>query len=148
MSHSDTVAFEFEPDPRDLAFLEERMAQAAVSAVGVGEEEEFAVVVRDDERIVAGASGAMWGGGCQVHVLWVDDTVRHQGLGRHLMAEVEHHARERGCRLVMGLTYDILIGDFYERLGYRTVGLIEDCPAGTSTRWYRKDLYDDQIDPS
>ena len=33
----------------------------------------------------------------------------------------------------MGLTYDVLIGDFYERLGYRTVGLIEDYPAGTST---------------
>ena len=29
---------------------------------------------------------------------------------------------------------------FYEKLGYRTVGVIEDCPVGTTTRWYRKDL--------
>ena len=84
-----TVVFEFQPDPVDMAFLEERLAEAAVSAAGVGEEQEFAVIVRDDKRIVAGASGAMWGGGCQVHVLWVDETVRHQGLGRDLMTEVE-----------------------------------------------------------
>lgn len=31
-------------------------------------------------------------------------------------------------------------GDYYERLGYRTVGVIEDCPTGTNTRWYCKDL--------
>ena len=42
------VIVDREPDGLDLAFLEERMADAAVSAVGVGEEEEFAVVVRDD----------------------------------------------------------------------------------------------------
>ena len=56
------------------------------------------------------------------------------------MAEAEAEAHRRGCRLVMGLTYDVLTADFYDRLGYRTVGVIEDCPAGTTTRWYRKDL--------
>jgi hypothetical protein len=40
----------------------------------------------------------------------------------------------------MGLTYDVLTSGFYDRLGYRTVGIIEDCPAGTATRWYCKDL--------
>ena len=40
----------------------------------------------------------------------------------------------------MGLTYDVLTGDYYETLGYRTVGTIENYPTGTTTRWYRKDL--------
>ena len=56
------------------------------------------------------------------------------------MAEAEAEARRQGCRLVMGLTYEALTGDFYDRLGYRTVGSIQDCPAGTTTRWYCKDL--------
>ncbi len=76
MDPSYRVVVEHEPDPLDLAFLEERMAEAAVSAAGVGDEDEFAVVVRDDGRIVAGASCAVWGGGCQVHVVWVDETIR------------------------------------------------------------------------
>ena len=140
MDDSYRVEFEDEPDARDLAFLEDRMAQAAVEAAGVGDEREFAVLVRKDGGVVAGASGVMWGGGCQLHVVWVDKTLRKAGIGRALMAEVERQARLRGCRLVMGLTYDVLIGDFYDRLGYQTIGLLEDCPAGTTTRWYCRDL--------
>jgi GNAT superfamily N-acetyltransferase len=140
MDRSYRAVVEHEPDPLDLAFLEERMAHAAVSAAGVGEEQEFAVLVRDDGRIVAGASGAIWGGGCQVHVVWVDPPLRRHGLARLLMAEIESEARRQGCRLVMGLTYEVLTGDYYDRLGYRTVGVIEDYPTGSSTRWYCKDL--------
>jgi hypothetical protein len=56
------------------------------------------------------------------------------------IAELKAEARRRGCRLVMGLTYDVLTNQLYDRLGYRNIGTIEDCPAGTTTRWYRKDL--------
>jgi GNAT superfamily N-acetyltransferase len=135
------LVVEDEPDPRDLALLEDKLAAAAVAATGAGEEKEFAIFVRDDEgRIVAGTSGSVWGGCCQIHTLWVDGPQRGRGLARELIAEAEAMARRRGCRLVMGLTYDVLTLGFYDRLGYRTVGTIEDCPAGTTTRWYRKDL--------
>ena len=75
-----------------------------------------------------------------MHALWVDDALSRSWLARALMEEAEDEARRPGCRLVMVLTYDVLIADFYDRLGYRTVGAIEDCPKGTTTRWYRKDL--------
>ena len=141
MSRLHHLVVEDEPDPRDLALLEDKLAAAAVAAVGAGDEEEFGVNVRDGAgQIIAGVSGSTWGGCCQVHTLWVDGPQRGQGLARKLMAEAEAVARRRGCRLVMGLTYDVLTRDFYERLGYRIVGMIEDCPAGTATRWYRKDL--------
>jgi len=135
------LVVEDKPDPGDLALLEERLAAAAVAAVGAGEEEEFGIFIRDDAgQIVAGASGSIWGGCCQIHALWVDGQYRGHGLARQLMTETEAMARRRGCRLAMGLTYDVLTPGFYDRLGYRTVGVIEDCPAGTATRWYRKDL--------
>ena len=135
------LVVEEEPDPVDLAFLEERLEAEAVSAVGVGEQREFAVFVRDeDDQIVAGAFGDVWGGCCQVHAVWVDARLRGQGWGRSLMTAVHEEARRRECRLVMGITYQVLTADFYDRLGYRLVGAIEDCPAGTSTRWYCKDL--------
>jgi len=135
------LVVEDEPDARDLALLEEKLAAAAVAAVGLGEEKDFGIFARDDNgRIVAGASGSTWGGCCQIHTLWVDGPQRGHGLARELMAQAEATARRRGCRLVMGLTYDVLTRDFYDRLGYRTVGIIENCPAGTATRWYCKDL--------
>jgi len=135
------LVVEDEPDARDLALLEEKLAAAAVAAVGLGEEEDFGIFARDDNGwIVAGASGSTWGGCCQIHTLWVDGPQRGHGLARELMTQAEATARRRGCRLVMGLTYDVLTRDFYDRLGYRTVGIIENCPAGTATRWYCKDL--------
>ena len=141
MGRSYRLVVEDEPDARDLALLEEKLAAAAVAAVGLGEEEDFGIFARDDNgRIVAGASGSTWGGCCQIHTLWVDGPQRGHGLARELMAQAEATARRRGCRLVMGLTYDVLTRDFYDRLGYRTVGIIENCPAGTATRWYCKDL--------
>lgn len=140
MDYAYHLVVESQPDPLDLALLEERLAAAAVAAAGVGEEQEFGIFVRDDGRVVAGASGSIWGDCCQVHAVWVDDHLRGRGLARALMAEAEAEARRRGCRLVMGLTYEVLTADFYDRLGYRTVGVIDDCPAGTSTRWYCKDL--------
>ena len=127
------VVVDRDPDPHDLAFLEERMAEAAVSAAGVGEEQELAVLVHVGGRIVAGASGVIWGGGCHLHVVWVDESLRRRGIARSLMAAVEHKARRRGCRIVMGLTYGVLTGDYYDRLGYRTVGVIENYPTGTTS---------------
>ena len=141
MDHSYHLTVEDEPDAAELAVLEERLAEAAVAAAGVGAEREFGIFVRDDSgQVVAGASGSTWGGCCQVHAVWVDDPLRGRGLARALMAATEAEARRRGCRLVMGLTYEVLTADFYDRLGYRIIGVIDDCPAGTSTRWYRKDL--------
>lgn len=134
------LVVEIDPDPRDLAFLEERLAADAMAAVG-SEEHEFGVFVRDDDgRILAGASGSVWGGGCQFHTVWVDPSMRGRHLGHEVLAAAEDEARRQGCRLAMGLTYDVLTAGFYEQQGWRSIGEIEDCPAGTTTRWFRKDL--------
>lgn len=141
MDDPNRLVVENDPDPFDLALLEERLTDAAVEALGVGPEREFGIFVRDDGGgVVAGVSGMFLGGCCQVHVLWVDEHLRGRGLGHKLMIAAEDEARRQQCRLLMGLTYDVLTADFYDRLGYQTVGVIEDCPAGTTTRWYCKDL--------
>ena len=64
--------------------------------------------------------------------MWVEDSLRGRGLAHALLAEIDGVARRRGCRLVMGLTYDVLTAGFYEKLGYWTVGRIGDCPAGSA----------------
>ena len=129
------------PDPADVAFLEQCVADAASAAAGVGPEQEFGVFVRDDEGgIVAGISGIVWGGYCELQAMWVDGEHRGRGLARALMAAAETEARGRGCGLITFHAYDLLAAGLYERLGYETVGVIEGCPAGSAARWFRKDL--------
>ena len=141
MSGSYRLVVEDSPDPAELALLEEGVAAAAVAAAGLGEDEEFGIFVRsDDGRVVAGVSAIVWGGCCQLQALWVDEALRGRGLGRALMAGAEAEARRRHCALVEFHAYDLLVNGLYERLGYETVGVIEGCPAGSATRWYRKGL--------
>lgn len=141
MHRTHRLVVEDSPAAADVAFLEDRLAAAAIEAAGSGPEEEFAVFVREDDgRIAAGISGIVWGGYCELQAMWVDEALRGQGLARELMAAAEDEARRRGCAIVAFHAYDLLARGLYERLGYETAGVIEGIPAGSAARWYRKDL--------
>jgi GNAT superfamily N-acetyltransferase len=135
------LVVENSPDAADLAVLEEQVAAAAIAAAGLGEEQEFGIFARgDDGRVVAGISGIVWGGCCELQAMWVEESLRHRGLAGELVAGAETEARRRGCALIVFHAYDLLARGLYERLGYETVGIIENCPAGSAARWYRKVL--------
>ena len=135
------LVVEDSPAAADVALLEERVAAAAMAAAGVGEEQEFGIFARDDDgRVVAGISAIVWGGYCELQAMWVDESLRSRGLAFALMSGVESEARRRGCTQVVFHAYDLLTRGLYERLGYETVGMIENCPAGSTARWYRKVL--------
>ena len=136
-----TLVVEDSPAASDLALLEEQVAAAAVAATGLGEEQEFGIFARrDDGCVVAGISAIAWGGYCELQAMWVEESLRNRGLARALIAGAEAEARRRGCALVVLHAYDLLARGLYERLGYETVGVIENCPAGSAARWYRKAL--------
>ena len=135
------LVVEDSPAAADLALLEEQVAAAAMAAAGLGEEQEFGIFARGaDGRVVAGISAVVWGGYCELQAMWVDEALRNRGLAHALMSGAEDEARRRGCTLVVFHAYDLLARGLYERLGYETVGIIENCPAGSSARWYRKVL--------
>ena len=135
------LVVEDSPAPADVALLEEHVAAAAKAAAGLDEEQEFAIFARgDDGRVVAGVSAIVWGGYCELQAMWVEESLRHRGLARALIAGAEAEARRRGCALVVFHAYDVLARGLYDRLGYETVGIIANCPAGSAARWYRKVL--------
>jgi GNAT superfamily N-acetyltransferase len=128
------------PAAADLALLEERVAEASLAAAG-RDEEEFGVFLRGPQaEPLGGISGLVLGRCCELEALWVHDSLRGHGLARALIEAAEAEAARRGCTLVMLHAYDALVPRLYERLGYRTVGLIEDCLAGRPVRWLTKDL--------
>ncbi len=76
----------------------------------------------------------------EITVLWIDDVVRGQGLGRWLVEQAEQEARRRGCRFARVATSDYQAPHFYMKLGYAQYGLLEDCPPGETVYYLHKDL--------
>lgn len=131
---------EEDPDPLDLEYLETQIRREASAAMGLGNERELAIFVRDAGKIVAGISGWTWGDCCELQSLWVEPSLSGRWLGSRLLAAAEAEAAARGCTQTVHFAWGFQARVLYERAGYELVGRVEDFPAGTDVRWYRKDL--------
>ena len=109
--------------------------------MGLGDEVDLAIFVRDAAgAVVGGISGWTWGDCCELQSLWVDPSLRGRGLATRLIAAAEAEATARGCRQSVHFTYDFQAGALYERSGYEVVGRVKDFPSGTDALWFRKRL--------
>ena len=131
---------ERDPDPLDVEFLETQIRREAARTMGLGDEIELAIFVRDGDRIVAGISGWTWGDCCEMSSLWVDPSLKGRWLAPRLIAAAEAEARARGCTQTVHFSYGFQARRLYERAGYELIGRVEDFPSGTDARWYRKSL--------
>ena len=128
------------PDPLDIEFLETQVRREASAAMGLGDEVDLAVFVRDAGRVVAGISGWTWGDSCELQNLWVEPARRGHGLATRLLAAAESEAARRGCTQTTHLTYGFQAPPLYEQTGYELLGRLEDFPSGTAVLWYRTRL--------
>lgn len=109
------------------------------AVIGDAESQPLTVVVRDAEgKLVGGVSGRTIYGHYLIEVVWVAESMRSRGLGARLMNEAERRARERGCYGAQVDTASFQAPGFYEKLGFRTVGTVEDFPRGHSRHFLHK----------
>ena len=116
--------------------------------MGLGDEADLAIFVRDAGKVVAGISGWTWGDCCELQSLWVEPSLRGRGLATRLLAAAEAEAAARGCSQTVHFTYAFQARALYERNGYELVGCVEDFPSGTDVLWYRKRLNPPKSPPS
>ena len=102
---------------------------------GAAAAREIAVIARRGSEIVGGLIGLTHWNWMHIRFLLVDEAERRLGLGRKLMVAAEAEARSRGCVNVHLDTFSFQALPFYERLGYRVFGRLEDYPPG-HTRYF------------
>ena len=73
-----------------------------------------------------------------VDLLFLPESLRRNGIGRQLMKDAEREAIRRGCRGAWLDTYSFQARGFYERLGYKIFGTIDDYPPGHSRIFLKK----------
>jgi GNAT superfamily N-acetyltransferase len=136
-----TPSVERQPDPREVVFLETKVNELSQSRLGGEAPVELAAFQRDDTgAVTAGIYGWTWGVTCELHHLWVHESMRGGGVGGELLTLAEAEANRRGCRQVLLFTHAFQAGHFYDRRGYVEVGRVDDYPDGDAALWLRKDL--------
>jgi len=93
-----------------------------------------------ERRLRGGLVASTYWDWLEIDDLWLDEALRGRGYGRQLMRMAEAEARVRGCRRAWVRTFRFQAPGFYERLGYRVVGVLEDYPPGNALYWMRKDF--------
>ncbi len=94
----------------------------------------FAVFARNDEnKVVGGIRATAFWNYCIIELLWLADETRGSGIGSQLMAQAEFFAKEKGFYYMRTETLSFQAKPFYEKLGYRVFGQLEDYPQGHTT---------------
>jgi GNAT superfamily N-acetyltransferase len=110
------------------------------SVAGRIDHQPLTVTLRERRAIVGGVTGETFFGWLFIALLWIAEEHRGKGFGRSLMEMVEEEARRRGASNAYVDTFSFQAPGFYEKLGYRAFGRLDDFPAGHHRLWMTKAL--------
>lgn len=99
---------------------------------------EITLFTRCQGELVGGLLGFTHWNWLFVKQLWVCDSVRHLGIGTELMHHAEIEATQRSCLHAHLDTFDFQALPFYEKLGYKIFGQLDDYPVGHTRYFLRK----------
>jgi len=86
----------------------------------------MSVFLRDaDRQVVGGVLGWTKRGWLEINVVWIREDLRGKGFGAQLIRAAEQEAIARGCRQVYLNTFDFEAPEFYKKLGYEVIGILE-----------------------
>jgi len=112
------------------------------AATGLSGWQPLAVLLKDPAtgRTLGGLTGASFHGWLFIELFWLPEGLRRGGLGTRLIRQAEAEAARRGCRGVWLDTYNFQARGFYEKLGYRLFGTLDDMPPGGQRLYLQKRL--------
>jgi GNAT superfamily N-acetyltransferase len=100
------------------------------------------IYLRDEVgKLIGALLGATYWGVLSIGSLWVDETYRHQGHAREMIKRAVEEARQRGCTMIYGNTWQTQGAyTLYDKLGAELVWRQDYPQAGQALLWYRVDL--------
>lgn len=125
---------------KELSRLLEQHTRNADQSTPPYEREVISLAAYEKGTYAGGITGDMVWNILNVHLLAVDASFRGSGLGSALLTELEHRARQRGCKVSELTTMSWQAPDFYQKQGYEIFGEIKDCPNVGQTKYYLKKL--------
>ena len=111
--------------------LEDSLYGFNVAATGHDDGAGLSFVVLDAAgSIVGAAAGHSWGGVAELKTVFLDESLRGQGLGVGLVEAFVAEARARGVTTVWVMSYDFQAPALYEKCGFERVVELGPWPQG------------------
>lgn len=129
-----------EADPEFAAYLHEQIrefnnqhsplhkqarAEGAIKPVQI-------MVVDSDGQRQGGITASLYWNWLELDDFWLPEKLRGQGLGSSILGQIEQIGRAQGASKVLLTTFEFQARTFYERHGYKVVGVVEDYPPGSN----------------
>ena len=119
------------PTERELEYIRRELTSFNEGVVGSDEHTALNLVEYDAQgEIVGGLIGGSYWGWLYIDILWVREDQRRKGVGSRLLSAAEAQARARECHHVHVDTMNWQAPQFYQKHGYKTVGILPDIPKG------------------
>lgn len=136
------VSSDLSASPAHVAQIRDGLAAFNAQATGRPAERIPVVILARDAigTVVGGCLGFRRWGVMQVDFLWVAEAHRGQRIGSRLLRAAEDEAIAAGCTVATLDTFDFQARPFYERLGYRVWGTLDELPNGRVGYYLRKAL--------
>lgn len=116
-----------------IQLLEDKIYQHNSIVLNKDDGRLFSKIVRDEHgNIIAGIGGWTWAGICEITQLWVDETVRKNGIGKMLLEAAEAEAKSKACNSILVRSYSFQAPLFYQKNGYKVAHVMPDFPEGYS----------------
>ena len=91
-------------------------------------------------RKLAGITGNIFGNWLFIDFIFVDKSLRGQGVGKKLIAYIEENAKAKGCKYSFVSTNGFQSPGFYPKLGYTNVFSLEEFPRDGKRLYFTKKL--------
>jgi GNAT superfamily N-acetyltransferase len=140
------ICLETEPSPDDVRSIRQGLETYNRLYAPDDNYQSMTVLLRTaDQRLVGGLLGETYWGWLHIGILWLDESVRHQGYGSRLLAAAEQEAIRRGCLYAHLDTMSFQAVGFYQQHGYVEFGVLQDLPAGHRRHFFVKTLAPDAL---
>lgn len=103
--------------------------------------EEIHLAVKDEDgRVIGGMLAEYCWNWIEVHILWVDESLRGLGYGTKLLQQIEAVAREKECTFLKLNTFSFQAPEFYKKNGYQEIAVFEEAPTGSRHYYFKKEI--------
>jgi GNAT superfamily N-acetyltransferase len=120
-----------EPTPEEQYCIIDPLIAYNEAEAGPRNKKDFAFFVRSETgEFVGGLLGFTHFNHFFVAAIFVDEKARGEGIGRELMQRAEALALQQGCEMIYLDTFDYQAPGFYEKLGFKVFGTLQDYPTG------------------